>query len=98
MEKDTGTDKLREISIFWNRVWVEAGYPCSVVLLIIKRYAKKRFKYAVRRLIRIRDYLVWEKLASAFSTRDKNRFWSEVRRLNHVRKSSAPSIDNTSDI
>ena len=86
------------MSIFWHRVWVETGYPCSGVLFNIKRNAKKRFKYAVRRLKRRRDYLVREKLASAFSTRDKNRFWSEVRRLNHIRKSSAPSIDNTSDI
>ena len=96
--KDTGTDKLREMSIFWHRVWVEAGYPCSGVMFNIKRNGKKRFKYAVRRLKRRRDYLVREKLASAFSTKDKNRFWSEVRRLNHIRKSSAPSIDDTSDI
>ena len=72
--KDTGTDKLREMSIFWHHVWVEAGYPCSGVLFNIKPNAKKRFKYAVRRLKRRRDYLVREKLASAFSTRDKNRF------------------------
>ena len=57
-----------------------------------------RFKYAVRRLKRRKDFLICEKLARAFAARKKNKFWSEVRRLNHVNKSCAPSIDGTSNI
>ena len=92
-----GTGKLREISVFWHRVWVEAGCPSAGVLFNIKRKAKTRFKYAVRRLKRRRDFLVREKLSCAFTARNKQKFWSEVRRLNHVKKSYAPSIDGISD-
>ena len=35
--------KLKELSIFWNRVWTEAGCPSAGVLSTIKRHAKKRF-------------------------------------------------------
>ena len=38
------------------------------------------------------------KLARAFAARKKYKFWSEVRRLNHVKKFCAPSIDGTSNI
>ena len=92
-----GTGKLREISVFWHRVWVEAGCPSPGVPFNIKRKAKTRFKYAVRRLKRRRDFLVREKLACAFTARNKQKFWSEVRHLNHVKKSYAPSIDGISD-
>ena len=34
--------KLKELSIFWNRVWTEAGCPSAGVLSTIKRHAKKR--------------------------------------------------------
>ena len=32
--------KLKELSIFWNRVWTEAGCPLAGVLSTIKRHAK----------------------------------------------------------
>ena len=35
--------KLKELSIFWNRVWTEAGCQSAGVLSTIKRHAKKRF-------------------------------------------------------
>ena len=93
-----GTGMLRKMSVFWHRVWVEAGYPSAGILFNIKRNAKLRLKYAVRRLKRRKDFLVREKLARAFAARKKYKFWSEVRRLNHVKKSCAPSIDGTSNI
>ena len=34
-----GTGKLRKMSVFWHRVWVEAGYPSAGVLFKIKRNA-----------------------------------------------------------
>ena len=75
-----------------------AIYPSASVLFNIKRNAKLRFEYAVRRLKRRKDFLICEKLARAFAARKKYKFWSEVRRLNHVKKSCAPSIDGTSNI
>ena len=92
-----GTGKLREMSVFWHRVWVEAGCPSAGVLFNIKRNAKKRFKYAVRRLKHRKEFLIREKFACAFAARNKDKFWSEVRRLNHVKMSCAPSVDGTSN-
>ena len=80
-----------------GRGWV-AIYPSAGVLFNIKRNAKLRFKYAVRRLKRRKDFLIREKLARAFAARKKHKFWSDIRRLNHVKKSCAPSIDGTSNI
>ena len=80
-----------------GRGWV-AIYPSAGVLFNIKRNAKLRFKYAVRRLKRRKYFLIREKLARAFAARKKHKFWSDIRRLNHVKKSCAPSIDGTSNI
>ena len=44
-------NKLKNESKFWYRVWVEAGYPTSGVLFQIKKNAKSRYKYEVRRLL-----------------------------------------------
>ena len=88
-----GTRKLREMSIFWHKVWVEAGCPSAGVLFNIKCNTKSRFKYAVRRLKRRKEYLIREKFASSFTSRKKDRFWCEVRRLNRVRKPIAPCVE-----
>ena len=42
--------KLRDKSVFWHKVWVEAGCPSSGVLFAIKHSTKSRFKYEVRHL------------------------------------------------
>ena len=69
-----GTGKLREMSVFWHRVWVEAGCPSAGVLFNIKRNVKKRFKYAVRRLKHRKEFLIREKFACAFAARNKDKF------------------------
>ena len=81
------------MSVFWHEVSVEAGCPTAGVLFNIKRNAKRRFKYAVCRLRRRKEFLIREKFACSFAARKKDRFWSEVRWLNHVKKSCVPSVD-----
>ena len=81
------------MSIFWHKVWVEAGCPSAGVLFNIKRNTESRFKYAVRRqLKRRKEYLIRE-FCSSFTSREKDQFWCEVRQLNRVRKSIAPCVD-----
>ena len=82
------------MSIFWHKGWVEAGCPSAGVLFNIKGNTESRFKDAVRRqLKRRKEYLIREKFASSFTSRKKDQFWCEVRRLNRVRKSIAPCVD-----
>ena len=50
-----------ETTNFWHKVWLEAGSPSSGVLFHIKRRAKSRYKYAVRRLKRRHHFILREK-------------------------------------
>ena len=88
--------KLRERSAFWHKVWVQAGCPSSGVLCSIKRSAKSRFKYEVRRLKRRKQFLLRKRVALAFTSRSKFQFWRMVRRLNHVKTPIAPHVDGVS--
>ena len=82
-----GAGKRKKASNFWHKVWEEAGCPSSGVLFNIKRSAKSRYKYAVRRLLQ-------ERLAPTFSRKRKDRFWSDIKRLNNSSTScSAPVLD-----
>ena len=86
----------KDCAHFWYKVWVEAGCPVSGVLFQIKKNAKSRYKYEVRRLKRRQDILLQKKLAQLFSGKDKTRFWSEIRRLNHSHPCSPPCVDGVS--
>ena len=44
--------RLKESSLFWHKIWKEAGYPSSGVLSQIKKNVTRRYRYAVRCLIR----------------------------------------------
>ena len=74
--------KLKEASIFWHKVWEEAGCPTSGVLSTIKQCAKKRYKYEIRRLKRRKQFLLRDRLARSFAMKKKSTFWSNVKRLN----------------
>ena len=63
----------------------------------MKCKSKTGLKYALCHLKCRRDFLVREKLAGTFGVRNKQKFWSEVRRLNYVKRSYASSIDSKTD-
>ena len=82
---------------FWRRVWEEAGCPKAGVLFNIKRCAKRRFKYEVRRIKRRRQQLLQNKLAFSFARKRKDKFWSDIKRLNRSGDSLlAPVVDGSS--
>ena len=89
---------LKQKSVFWHRVWVEAGYTSSGVLFQIKKHAKHRFKYSVRSLKHREDLLNRHHLARSFSVHSQKEFWLSVCRLNGKSSatSSTPVVDGTS--
>ena len=87
---------LKKTANFWYKVWEEAGCPTSGVLFQIKKSAKTRYKYEVRRLKRRQNIMLQKKIALLFVRKNKKRFWSEARRLNRSHLSSAPVVDSVS--
>ena len=66
------------------------------MLFQIKRNAKRRYKYEVRRLVCRQKYLLQNKLATSFAEKRKNSFWTHVRKLNSSSSTLAPTIDGVS--
>ena len=96
-----GAGVFKEASNFWHKVWVEAGCPSSGVLFSIKKNAKRRYKYAHRRLKRRQQYMLQKKLACPFSQKTKeNNFWSDIKLLHRSSRSSkshaVPIVDGVS--
>jgi len=70
------------------------------VLFQIKRNAKRRFKYEVRRLKRRREHIIRDNIGNALSHSRHKDFWKEVRKLSRSTRgsrSNAPVIDGLSD-
>ena len=64
---------FKDKSILWNKIWREAGCPSVGVLSQLRKRAKSRYKYAVRRLIRNQDLMRRKRMAEAMvsdSSRD----------------------------
>ena len=80
---------LRDKANFWYRVWLEAGSPSAGVLAVIKKKSKSRYKYEVRRLKRRREHIAREKLAKAFSIRNKKDFWQNVKKFRSTSQASS---------
>ena len=76
-----GARDLKCKANFWHRVWLETGSPTVGILAVLKRKAKSRYKYEVRRLRRREYFIKREKPAAAFSVRNRKSFWGEVKRL-----------------
>ena len=92
--------RLRESARFWHQLWTDSGCPSSGVLFQIKRNAKHRFKYEVRRLKRRREHIIRDNIGNALSHSRHKDFWKEVRKLSRSTRgsrSNAPVIDGLSD-
>ena len=88
---------LKRTSIFWYKVWCEAGCPPSGVLCQIRKKAKSRYKYETRRLKRKQQSIICQKLASSLSRKDYSHFWSTVKNLNSPKsRHRVPTIDSVS--
>ncbi len=87
------------MQIFCHRVWLEAGCPTAGVLFQIKRASKRRFKYEVRRLNKLRrQHITRKKLAAALASSNSRDFWKEAKKVNMKSKtsSSVPTVDGIS--
>ena len=85
--------RLRDSSVFWYKVWEEAGCPSSGVLSQIKKNSKKRYKYEARRVIRRQNAFLQRKFANSFAKKKKSSFWADVRKLTTSSSSSSPIVD-----
>ena len=68
------------------------------VITQIKKAAKSRFKYEVRRLKRRQLHIRRRKMAEAFASHNSRNFWSEVKKVNKKSKGQVcvSSIDGVS--
>ena len=87
---------MRESANFWHRIWSDSGCPSSGVLFQIKKNAKSRYKYEVRRLKRSQRTLLRTKIASSFAKKKKQNVWDQVRQLNRSRSSNTSVVDGVS--
>ena len=88
---NNGAHLLKDQANFWHKVWCQAGRPSSGVLHQIKKSAKSRYKYEVRRLKRREQFIRRQKLAEALANSNPKNFWQQVHRVNKSRKSSPVS-------
>ena len=63
-------------------------------LVYIKRSAKRRYKYEVRHLKRRQQYLLRDRLACSFAMKEKDRFWSGVKKVNKPNTSLSSIVDS----
>ena len=66
--------------ILWNKIWREAGCPSVGVLSQLRKRAKSRYKYPVRRLVRNQDLMRRKHMAEAMVSDSSRDFWHEVNR------------------
>ena len=94
-----GARALKSKANFWHRVWLEAGSPSAGVLTELRKKAKSRSKYEVRRLKRREQFIRRDKLAGTFTPRNRKSFWREVKKLRGKSHSASHSvIDGVSDL
>ena len=91
-----GPAKLKEGANFWYKVWEQAGQPSSGVLFELKRDTKREYKNSVRCLKRRQGHLLQGKLAHLFTRKNKDSFWSKVKKLNRPSFSHPSVIDGVS--
>ena len=84
---------FKDKSILWNKIWREAGCPSVGILSQLRKRAKSRYKYAVRRLIRNQDLIRRKRMAEAMVSDSSRDFWHEVNRCKIRKQIPATCVD-----
>ena len=88
----------KEKTDFWHKIWIDAGSPRSGVLFQIKKNAKSRYKYQVRKLKRREKHIRNQKLLNSFFKSNPTEFWREVKRAQMSSKNhNSPIVNGVSD-
>ena len=86
----------KEKTDFWHKIWIDAGSPRSCVL--IKKNAKARYKYQVRKLKRREKHIRNQKLLNSFFKSNPTEFWRQVKRAQMSSKNhNSPIVNGLSD-
>ena len=96
-------DDLKEKSVFWGRLWVDAGRPRSGELFKLKSACSLRYKAAIRQAVIDYDNTFDNDLYEYFTRKEPTQFWKcWHNKFSRVAASDRPlyigGLQNTSDI
>jgi hypothetical protein len=86
----------RDKSLFWHRIWSEAGRPRNGLLADIMRRTRSEYHRVVRTARKNEDLLKKQAFAEAVLANNSRNFWNEVRKIKHAPKNLPSTIDAAS--
>ena len=88
----------KDRSIFWNRVWIQAGRPDNGYLFVARKEARKKYHESIKFIMKNKDKIIRENVAEALTGKSFHLFWNELKKLRN-NKSIRPAVidDNVGD-
>ena len=93
-DNDDNVGPYRSKSIFWHKIWSECGRPKTGVIADIMRCSRASYHFAIRRVKKNEQKIVWQQFAEAVICNNNRDLWSELRRINGNR--AAPTSTTVS--
>ena len=88
---------LREKSLFWHHIWIEAGRPGKGVLASIMRNTRAQYHSAIKD-IRVKESDIRkEKFAELITCNNNRDFWKEVNKIKSSKKNLPNVVDDYND-
>ena len=72
----------KEKSIFWNNVWKDAGSPKYGELANVRRFARYKYHWAIKKVKKQNNKVILEKTANQLVTKSFRKFWQTIKSLN----------------
>lgn len=87
---------LRDTSLFWHTIWKQCGSPEVGWVSQIRRRTRGEYHKAVRQVKRDSESIVSDRMANSLLTGELRDLWSECKKINGSKRSSAASVDGAS--
>ena len=88
--------ELREISLFWHRLWIDIGRPQTGVVATVMRNTRYKYHKAVKDIKKNDLNVRKAKLAEKANESDGRSLWDELKRLNRGVKCATSTLDGHS--
>ena len=87
--------EARDKAILWHNIWKENDRPKNGIIFEIRKNTRSDYHKAIKELSRENNMINKNKIAHALSNGQTNKFWTEIKKVNHSKCLISSAMDGT---
>ena len=87
---------FKERSIFWSKIWKDAGCPINNELDRCRKYARLQYHKSIKFIKHNKERLISNNISNSLCNKNFTEFWKEIKKIKGINRTYPAVVDNKS--